>query len=200
MAFTIAHAERFPTEPGTRESIQGPFWKDYVQDIQNLHGWDDRDGFVTTYIAHPMEGSMAGYLERQNDPKYRSVEFGWSQRYWTSTMRSLAFSTGYNIAWSLSPYGEAGLGNVDIHAAPGVVDPAASGMMGMAWMIGEDAIDRYLITRIENKYQNRGDPLVCALAAESHPQLRHRLSFLGTVVPLQSVWRGVVQTRWILHA
>jgi len=154
LAFTIAHAERFPTEQRTRESIQGPFWKDYVQDIQNLHGWDDRDGFVTTYIAHPMEGSMAGYLERQNDPKYRNVEFGWSQRYWTSTMRSLAFSTAYNVAWSLSPYGEAGLGNVDIHAAPGVVDPAASALMGMAWMIGEDAIDRYLIKRIENKYQN----------------------------------------------
>ena len=154
LAFTIAHAERFPTEQGTRESIQGPFWKNYLQDIQNLHGWDDRDGFVTTYIAHPMEGSMAGYLERQNDPKYRDVEFGWSQRYWTSTMRSLAFSTAYNIAWSLSPYGEAGLGNVDIHAAPGLVDPAASGMMGMAWMIGEDAIDRYLIKRIENKYRN----------------------------------------------
>jgi hypothetical protein len=155
LAFTIAHAYRFPTERGTRESIEGPFWSNYFRDVENLHGWDDRDGFVTTYIAHPMEGAMAGYLERQNDPKYRTVEFGWSQRYWTSTMRSLAFSTAYNIAWSLSPYGEAGLGNVDIHAAPGVVDPAASEMLGMAWMVGEDALDRYVIKRIENKYQNQ---------------------------------------------
>jgi hypothetical protein len=161
LAFTIAHAERFPTEQGTRDSIQGPFWKNYIHDLENIHGWEDGDGFVTSYIAHPMEGAMAGFLERQNDPKYRSVEFGWSQRYWISTMRSLAFSTAYNIAWSLSPYGEAGLGNVDSHSSPGLVDPVGSEMLGMGWMIGEDAIDRYLIKRIEKKCKN---PAVRALA------------------------------------
>jgi hypothetical protein len=153
-AFTIAHAERFPTEQGTREAIQGAFWKDYGRDVQALHGWDDGDGFKTSYIAHPMEGAMAGYIERQNDPKYRSVEYGASQRYWTSVMRSLAFSTAYNIAWSAGPYGEAGLGNVDLHAPPGLVDIVGSEILGTGWMIGEDAIDRYLIKRIENKFQN----------------------------------------------
>jgi len=152
--FTIANTERFIREPGTRASIQGPFWRNYLHDIQNIHGWQDGDGILTSYIAHPMEGAMAGFIERQNDPKYRNVEFGSSQRYWTSAMRSLGFSTVYNIAWSLSPYGEAGLGNVDIHAPPGIVDPAGSELMGIAWMIGEDAIDRYLIKRIENRYKN----------------------------------------------
>jgi hypothetical protein len=180
LAFTIAHAERFPTELGTRESIQGPFWKNYIHDLENIHGWEDGDGFVTSYIAHPMEGAMAGFLERQNDPKYRSVEFGWSQRYWTSTMRSLAFSTAHNIAWSLSPYGEAGLGNVDIHASPGAVDPAASGMLGMAWMIGEDAIDRYLIKRIENKYPN---PVIRAFARGGLNPIRSYANLLRFKVP-----------------
>ena len=153
-AFSIAHAERYSTELGTREATSGAIWKDYARDVQALHGWDDGDGFKSSYIAHPMEGAMAGYIERQNDPKYRSVEFGVSQRYWTSVMRSLAFSTAYNIAWSAGPYGEAGLGNVDLHAPPGLVDIVGSEVMGTGWMIGEDAIDRYLIKRIENKYQN----------------------------------------------
>ncbi len=180
LAFTIAHAERFPTEAGTRESIQGPFWKNYIHDLENLHGWEDGDGFVTSYIAHPMEGAMAGFIERQNDPKYRSVEFGWSQRYWISTVRSLAFSTAYNIVWSLSPYGEAGLGNVDIHASPGVVDPAASEMLGMGWMIGEDAIDRYLIKRIENKYRN---PVIRAFARGGLNPIRSYANLLRFKVP-----------------
>jgi hypothetical protein len=160
-AFTIANAERFPTEKGTREALDGAFWKNYARDIQALHGWEDGDGFKTSYIAHPMEGAMAGYIERQNDPKYRSVEFGNSQRYWTSVMRSLAFSTAYNIAWSLSPYGEAGLGNVDLHAPGGLVDVVGSEIMGTGWMIGEDVLDRFLIKRIENKYQN---PAIRAIA------------------------------------
>ena len=153
-AFTIAHVERFSTELGTREAMSGAFWKDYARDVQALHGWDDGDGFKSSYIAHPMEGAMAGYIERQNDPKYRTVEYGSSQRYWTSVMRSLAFSTAYNIAWSAGPYGEAGMGNVDLHAPAGLVDVVGSEVMGTGWMIGEDAIDRYIIKRIENKYRN----------------------------------------------
>ena len=154
-AFTIAHAERFPRERGTRDSIEGPFWRNYLHDVQNLHGWQDGDGLLTSYIAHPMEGAMAGFIERQNDPAYRTVEFGRSSRYWSSVVRSLAFSTLYNVAWSLSPYGEAGLGNVDIHAPPGLVDPVGSELLGTGWLIGEDTVDRYLIRKIEDKYQNR---------------------------------------------
>jgi hypothetical protein len=76
-------------------------------------------------------------------------------------MRSLAFSTLYNIAWSAGPYGEAGMGNVDLHAPPGLVDIVSSEMLGTGWMIGEDVIDRYLIKRIENKYHN---PVIRAFA------------------------------------
>jgi len=102
-AFSIAHAERFSTELGSREAMSGAFWKDYARDVQAFHGWDDGDGFKSSYIAHPMEGAMAGYIARQNAPKYRSVEYGTSRRYWISVMRSLAFSTAYNMAWSHGP-------------------------------------------------------------------------------------------------
>jgi hypothetical protein len=154
LAFTIANAERLPTEKGTRDALRGHFFAHYFESLQNTHGWDDGDGFMTSYIAHPMEGAMAGFIERQNDPKFRTVEFGRSQRYWTSCLRSLAFSTLYNIAWTASPYGEAGIGNVQIHAPPGVIDLVGSETMGLGWMVGEDAVDRYLIKRIEDRYDN----------------------------------------------
>jgi hypothetical protein len=160
-AFTIAHIDRYSFELGTREATSGSFWKNYARDVQAFHGWDDGDGFKSSYIAHPMEGAMAGFIGRQNDPKYRSVEYGVSHRYWSSVMRSLAFSTAYNIAWSGSPLGEAGMGNVDLHAPAGLVDIVGSEVMGTGWMIGEDAIDRYLIKRIENKYRN---PAIRAVA------------------------------------
>ena len=130
LAATIANAERFANEQGTRDALHGPFFKDYLHDIENLHGWQDGDGVLTSYIAHPMEGSFAGFVERQNDPRYKSVEFGSSQRYWTSVMRSLAFSTAYSVAWSFGPYGEASLGNVDLHAPPGLVDLVGTSTMG----------------------------------------------------------------------
>jgi hypothetical protein len=158
---TIANAERYAREPGTRDAMQGPFLRNYLHDIENFHGWQDGDGVKSTYVAHPMEGSFAGFVERQNDPRYRSVEFGRSQRYWVSVLRSFAFSTAYSIAWSFGPVGEAPLGNVDLHAPPGLVDVVGTQAMGLGWMIGEDMLDRYLIKRIENRYRN---PVVRAVA------------------------------------
>ena len=105
--------------------------------------------------------SAAGYIERQNDPRYRDVEFGKSQRYWISCMRALAFSTAYSIVWSATPFGEPGVGNVELHNKPGVVDLVGTQTMGLGWMIGEDAIDRYVIRRIEWRVRN---PIVRALA------------------------------------
>src|SRR5215469_1216481 len=152
--FAVANGERYAREPGTRDALQGPFIKNYLHDIENFHGWQDGDGIETSYVAHPMEGAFAGYIERQNDPRYKSVEFGASQRYWESVMRSLAFSTLYSTAWSFGPAGEAGLGNVETHAPPGVVDLIGTPVMGIGWMIGEDMLDRYLVKRIENRYHN----------------------------------------------
>jgi hypothetical protein len=180
LAATIANTERFSNEQGTRDALQGPFFKNYLHDIENLHGWQDGDGVLTSYIAHPMEGSFAGFVERQNDPRFKSVEFGSSQRYWTSVMRSLAFSTAYSVAWSFGPYGEASLGNVDLHAPPGLVDLVGTSTMGLAWMIGEDMADRYVIKRIENRFQNK---TVRALARSMLNPTRSYANILRFQVP-----------------
>src|SRR5579875_3024951 len=80
LEISLAHVERVTTQPDTRNAIGGPFWKNYVDSMENLHGFNDGDGFFTSYALHPMEGAFAGFVERQNDPKYRDVEFGKSER------------------------------------------------------------------------------------------------------------------------
>ena len=154
LSLVIEHTERAASQSDTRDAIHGPFFAKYAESMENLHGWNDGDGFFTSYVLHPWEGSFAGFVQRQNDPKYRDVEFGSSRRYWISCMRSLAFSTAYSIVWSGTPLGEAGIGNVELHNKPGLVDLVGTQAMGFGWMVMEDALDRYVITRIEQRVQN----------------------------------------------
>jgi hypothetical protein len=181
-AATLANAERLINEQETRDAMKGPFFKDYLHDLENLHGWQDGDGVLSSYVAHPMEGAFAGFVERQNDPRYKSVEFGSSQRYWTSVMRSLAFSTAYSVAWSIGPYGEASIANVDLHSPPGLVDLVGTSTMGIAWMIGEDMADRYVIKRIENRYHNK------AIRALARSALNPARSY-ANILRLQEPWK-----------
>jgi hypothetical protein len=161
LGIVYQNAFRVATQPGTREAIQGPFWRSYVDSIENLHGFNDGDGFFTSYILHPRQGSFGGFVERQNDPAYRDVEFGHSQRYWISCMRSLAFSMAFSIVWSATPFGEPGIGFVEKHNEPGLVDLVVTHTVGLGWMIGEDAVDRFVIKRIERHYRN---PFIRGLA------------------------------------
>jgi hypothetical protein len=41
-----------------------------------------------------------------------------------------------------------------LHSPPGLVDVVATQTLGLAWMVGEDAVDRYLLKRIERRYHN----------------------------------------------
>ncbi len=177
---SLANAYRVATQPDTRQTIKGPFWQSYADSVQALHGWNDGDGFFTSYVLHPMQGSATGYIERQNDPRYRDVEFGTSQRYWISCMRSLAFSTASSVVWSATPLGEAGIGNVELHNKPGLVDLVGTQTMGLGWMIGEDAIDRFVIRPIEWRVHN---PVIRALVRSTLNPTRSYANILALRKP-----------------
>jgi hypothetical protein len=176
----IAHTYRATTQPETRAAIQGPFWAEYADSIQNLHGWNDSAGVFTSYVLHPMEGGFAAFVERQNDPEYRDVEFGKSQRYWISTMRSLAFSAAYTVAWSASPLGEPGIGNVQLHNKPGLVALINTESSGYFWMVAEDAIDHSLIRRFEQHVRN---PYARALVRSTLNPVRSYANILALQTP-----------------
>jgi hypothetical protein len=151
----VMHAHRFATEAGTRDALHGKFWADYMHSVGALRGWDDGDGFFTSYVGHPMEGSVFGFLEVLNDPRYRAVTLGDGRDYWISRLRALAFAAAMSTQWTLGPMSEASLGNVQLHASPGFVDLAGTPTLGVMFMIGEDAIDRHVIVPLEDHTANR---------------------------------------------
>jgi hypothetical protein len=154
--FTIVmHAHRFATEAGTRDAVRGRFFPEYFDSVRELRGWDDGDGFTTSYVGHPMEGSVFAFIQVQNDPRYRTLRFNEGRDYWISRLRALAFSTVWSTLWTMGPVSEASLGNVQLHASPGFVDLVVTPTLGTGWAVGEDAIDRYLMARLEEHTANR---------------------------------------------
>ncbi len=146
----IYHGWRFAHESGTRDALNGPWLKDWLDSIGETRGWDDGDGWHASYVSHPFEGGIFGFIEQQNDPLYRQVEWGDGRIYWISRLRALAFSAVMSTQWTLGPASEASLGNVQLHASPGFIDLVNTPTLGIGEMMGEDMLDRYVIMPLEN--------------------------------------------------
>jgi hypothetical protein len=152
----IEHGFRLLTEPGTRDGLKGPFLHNYANAVANLHGWADGDEFYVNYVGHPMQGGVAGFLWVQNDRAYRHAEFGTDRVYWKSRLRAAAFIWAYSTQFEIGPFSEASIGGIQGYfPQQGFVDHVITPSIGMAWMIGEDAVDRYVIKRIEGVTTNR---------------------------------------------
>ena len=151
----VMHAFRFATEPGTRDTLNGPWFNDWMASVSELRGWDDGDPFVTNYVAHTLEGSIFGFIQQNNDPRYRDVVWGSGRDYWISRLRALSFSAAMSTQWKMGPASEASLGNVQLHEGPGFADFVNTPTIGICEMMGEDITDRYVITGLENRTSNR---------------------------------------------
>ena len=157
----IMHTFNLATEAGTRDALNGPWFNQYLQSVSELRGWSDGDKFMSPYVGHTIEGSVFGYIERQNDPRYRNVQWGDGHDYFVSLLRSLAYSAIWHTQWKIGPISEASIGNVMLHASPGFITLADTPTLGTVAMLAEDAADRYLIMGLENRTSNR---LVISLA------------------------------------
>jgi len=151
----IMHVYDIWTQPGTRDTLNGHWLDNYFASVASLRGWSDGDTFMAPYVAHTIEGSVFGFIERQNDPKYRKVQWGDGRDYFISLLRSLAYSAVWHTQWKIGPISEASIGNVMLHASPGFITLTDTPTLGTVAMIGEDAADRYLITGLENRTANR---------------------------------------------
>jgi hypothetical protein len=149
------HGYRLATEPQTRDALNGHWWRNYKHSVGELRGWDDGDTFTTSYIAHPFEGAIFGYIAQQNDPRYIRVMWGDGRKYWVARLRTLAFSTAMSTQWTLGPASEASIGNVQLRDSPGFVDLVGTPVFGTMVMIAEDIADRYLVAPLENHTANR---------------------------------------------
>ena len=152
----IEHSFRLLTEPGTRSGLKGSFFGNYSSAASNLHGWADGDEFYVNYVGHPMQGAAAGYLWVQNDRAYRHAQFGRDPVYWKSRLRAAAFVLAYSTQFEIGPVSEASIGAIQASfPQQGFVDHVITPAFGMAWMIGEDVVDQYVIKRFEGVTANR---------------------------------------------
>ncbi|MBN8729498.1 MAG: hypothetical protein J0L64_03085 [Acidobacteria bacterium] len=146
----VQHGFRIATEPGTRLALKGPFLRDYARSASGVRGWGDGDPFIVNYVGHPFQGAVSGYIQVQNDPSYRRVEFGASGVYWKSRMRAMGFAALYSAQFELGPVSEASLGNVGFdRKSAGAVDLVVSPLGGLGVIVAEDAMDRFVIRRAE---------------------------------------------------
>jgi hypothetical protein len=151
----LMHAFNLGTEAGTRDTLNGKWFDDYVDSVGELRGWSDSDRFMAPYVGHPIEGSVFGFIERRNDPRFRQVQWGDGREYWISMLRSMAYSAIWHTQWKIGPISEASIGNVMLHASPGFITLVDTPTLGFCTMLAEDAADRYLIMGLENRTDNR---------------------------------------------
>jgi len=145
----IEHGFRL-TQRKTRRELRGRFFPDWYSSIRGIQGWDDGDSLFTSYVAHPMQGGVAGFICIQNDPSGKAQEFEWSGRYWHSRLRALGWAALYSTQFELGPISEAAIGNVGKKKGTGgFVDLVVTPTAGLGMIVLEDWLDAHWIKRLE---------------------------------------------------
>jgi hypothetical protein len=151
----IMHTFNIASEAGTRDALNGHWFRNWMDSVGELRGWSDSDTFMAPYVGHPIEGSIFGYIFRQNDPRFKDVQLGDGRDYYISILRSMAYSAVWHTQWKIGPISEASIGNVMLHASPGFITLVDTPTLGAITMIAEDAADRYWVMGLENHSTNR---------------------------------------------
>jgi len=152
------------TDKWGRYSVtNGKFFKDYFNAVKGTFTqWDDGDPFLDNYIGHPLQGAVTGFIQVQNDPQGRALTIGSSKAYWKSRMKAMAWTAAVSTQFEVGPVSEASIQNLGgflyqncptcpLTRGAGWVDIVVTPTLGTAWLVGEDALDRFVVQRIENK-------------------------------------------------
>jgi hypothetical protein len=145
---------RIAYEQETRAEFKGPYFKEWLESVRGLHGWDDGDFFAVNYLGHPWMGAVAGRIFVQNDPSGRAFSFSNNKLYWKSRLKALGWSAVYSTTFELSPVGETAIGNIGGKPWPDgmtygdlVITPA----LGTTVLIAEDLVDRFVARWLEKR-------------------------------------------------
>lgn len=167
------HAWRVAFDPLLRWNLaHKPFFHDWFASYggYSMHQWGDGDDFVVNYVGHTLEGAVFARSFLQNSPN-SLVVIGKNRRYWTSRAKALAWATAWSTQLEIGPISETSIGNqggytyvpnCGIHlyclnnpkypkpptTNTGWTDFVATPLVGMAWILGEDTIDKYIVTPI----------------------------------------------------
>ena len=175
------HAWRAAFDPSLRyELAHKPFFHDWFASYTDYHmdRWGDGDSFVVNDIGHPLEGATYGRVMLQNMPK-SFVPIGRHNGYWKSRFLALAWMTAWSTQFEIGPLSETSFGNQggftyvngcgtykyclnnpQYPSAPtnntGWTDFVVTPTVGLAWILGEDTIDRFIVTPIARQHRILG--------------------------------------------
>jgi hypothetical protein len=160
MVLGIQHGYALVAQEKTRRALaNGNFFTDYWRSARSIKGWDDGNRFLTNYLAHPMQGGLTGFIFVQNHDRAKKQKFADSKQYWKDRFTAFVWSTAWSTQFELGPISQSSIGNVGMYGHMGYVDLVMTPTVGTAWLISEEAIDRYVIRHIETQ-----SPIVKALA------------------------------------
>ena len=152
----IEHTTRVAFQQKTRAELGGPFFRDYHRSVRMPSTWSDGDGWKVNYVGHPIHGAAAGYIWLDHEDGAHDPALGFSREYWSSRSRALAWAAAYSLQFEFGPLSEASIGNVGIRPnTTGWVDHVVTPVGALGFMVAEDALDRFLIVKIERWTGNR---------------------------------------------
>ena len=166
----MEHTERILKEPKTRDQLSGRFFHGWINTVSmyRFDRWDDNDKFITSNIAHPMQGAIVEAIFWQNDDHVRFSDQDFhSAAYRNALLQAFAFATFDAVQFKLGPVSEASLGNVGspsnrcvtlhIPCVPrtGMNDLVMNEVGGLAMTIGFHWLDKHLQKRIEGRVHSR---------------------------------------------
>jgi hypothetical protein len=152
------------------------YWRDYKQSLSSwVHsGWSDGDPGWFGYVGHPIQGALTSYIQIQNDPKGRRLEFSNTRAYWRSRLKATLWNAVYSTQWNLGPISEVTVEKYGAKARPpwnqngswpcttkhcytgvGQIDIVMTPVGGFGWLLGEDLLDKQVARRVERSTRNR---------------------------------------------
>jgi len=147
----IEHSTRIAFQTKTRRELSGPFLRDYARSVKIPDTWEDGDHWAVNYIGHPIHGAASGFIWLDHEDGSHDPKLGFSKEYWASRSRALAWAAGYSLQFEFGPLSEASIGNVGLRPnTTGWVDHVVTPAGALGFMVAEDALDRYVIVRIES--------------------------------------------------
>jgi len=163
------------------------YWRDYKESLSTWahSGWDDGDPFLYSYVGHPIQGALTEYIQIQNDPQGRDLEFSNTKAYWWSRFKAFWWNAAYSTQWNIGPLSEMTVekyGTIHMvrhawthqgrypcyqHCLTGVgqVDLVTTPVGGALWLLTEDVLDKKINRPIEGATRNHFviDFMRCAL-------------------------------------
>ncbi|MCM3879325.1 MAG: hypothetical protein ND807_04370 [Vicinamibacterales bacterium] len=151
----LEHGTRIVFQAKTRRELSGPFLKDYGRSVRIPDQWGDTDSGWVNYLGHPIHGAAAGYIWLDHEPT-ATPDISRDSSYWKARARATAWSAAYSLQFEIGPLSEASIGNVGMRPeTTGWVDHIVTPAGAFGLMVAEDALDRFLVKRLEQHVTNR---------------------------------------------